>query len=80
MKTDEELGADVAVELRWTLGDRATRIGVNVNHGVVALSGMVHDSAQKRAAAGAVERVFGVRSIKNVLAVHPLLHRERRSG
>jgi len=70
MKTDAQLGADVADELRWTLGDRAPRIGVTVADGVVALSGLVDDSNEKRAAAGAVERVCGVRTIKNEIAVH----------
>lgn len=77
MKTDAQLGADVATELRWTFGERAPRIGVNVQDGVVALSGMVDDSAQKRAAAGAVERVCGVRAIRNVIDVGPPRHYER---
>jgi osmotically-inducible protein OsmY len=78
MKTDAQLGADVAEELRWTLGDRAPQIGVTVADGVVALSGLVDDSHKKRAAAGAVERVCGVRAIKNVIAVHPSRPFERR--
>lgn len=79
MKSDAQLGADVAAELRWTFGDRAPRIGVDVHDGVVALSGLVDDSMQKRAAAGAVERVCGVRAIKNVIAVDARLLSERRS-
>ena len=71
MKTDAQLGADVAQELRWTLGDRAPRISVTVADGVVALSGSVDDTVEKRAAGGAVERVCGVRAIKNVIAVRP---------
>ena len=76
MKTDAQLGADVAAELRWTFGERAPRIGVSIQDRVVALSGMVDDSAQKRAAGGAVERVCGVRAIKNIIDVHP--RRSRR--
>lgn len=79
MKSDAQLGADVAAELRWTFGDRAPRIGVEVEDGVVALSGSVDDFTQKRAAAGAVERVCGVRAIRNVIAVHPFSLSERRS-
>ena len=71
MKTDAQLGADVAEELRWTLGDHAPRIQVTVADGVVALSGSVDDSNERRAAAGAVERVCGVRAIRNVIALHP---------
>jgi len=71
MKTDAQLGADVAEELRWTLGDRAPRIRVTVADGVVALSGSVDESNERRAAAGAVERVCGVRAIRNVIALHP---------
>lgn len=71
MKTDAQLGTDVAAELRWTFSERAPRIGVNVRDGIVALSGTVDDSAQKRAAAGAVERVCGVRAIKNVIGIIP---------
>jgi len=69
MRTDTQLKGAVAEELRWTFGDRSPRIGVNVKRGIVALSGLVHDSTEKRAAAGAVERVCGVRAIKNVIAV-----------
>lgn len=79
MKTDAQLGADVAAELRWTFGEQAPRIGVNVRDGVVALSGIVDDSVEKRAAAGAVERVCGVRAIKNVIGVSARRQNERRS-
>ncbi len=78
MKTDAQLGADVAAELRWTFGERAPRIGVNVRDGVVALSGIVDDSGERRAAAGAVERVCGVRAIKNVIGVSARRQNDRR--
>lgn len=69
VKTDTQLEADVAAELRWTFSAHGPRIGVQVRDGVVALSGIVEDSGEKRAAAGAVERVCGVRAIKNVIGV-----------
>lgn len=34
MKSDAQLGADVTAELRWTFGERAPWIGVNVQDGV----------------------------------------------
>jgi osmotically-inducible protein OsmY len=78
MKTDTQLGADVAAELRWTFGERAPRIGVQVCDGVVALSGIVDDSGEKRAAADAVERVCGVRAINNVIGVSARWQNDRR--
>lgn len=78
MKTDTQLGADVATELRWTFGERAPQIGVMVHDGIVALTGTVDDPTQKRAAGGAVERVCGVRAIKNVIGVQPRRQSERR--
>jgi hypothetical protein len=62
------------------LGTRASHIGVNVEDGIVALTGLVDDSMEKRAAAGAVERVCGVRAIKNVIAVQLVpLHDEQHA-
>lgn len=69
MKTDAQIRADVGAELRWTFSATAPEIGVSVKDAVVKLSGIVADSADKRAAAQAVERVAGVRAIRNVIAV-----------
>jgi len=69
MKTDAQLGADVAAELEWTFAGRAPDIAVRVRDGVVHLSGVVAEFFEKRAAAEAVERVGGVRAIRNVIAV-----------
>lgn len=69
MKTDEQLGADVGEELRWTFGGRRPEIAVSVVHGVVTLHGRVADLAGKRAAGEAVERVGGVRAIRNGIGV-----------
>jgi osmotically-inducible protein OsmY len=69
MKTDAELEGDVAAELEWAGFDRSSVIRVSVTHGVVLLSGVVDDHTQKYAAAEAVERVGGVRAIRNAIAV-----------
>ncbi len=69
MKTDAELAGDVAAELEWAGLNRSSAIRVSVTHGVVLLSGVVDDHAHKYAAAEAVERVGGVRAIRNAIAV-----------
>lgn len=70
MKTDARIRADVGAELRWTFSATAPEIGVSVKDAVVKLSGVVSNPAEKRAAGEAVERVAGVRAIRNVIAVH----------
>ena len=69
MKTDAELEEDVVAELTWESSHRDLEIEIEVRDGVVRLSGVVDTCAQKHAAASAVERVAGVRAIRNMLAV-----------
>ena len=65
MKTDSQLQHDVSEELKWEPAVHATRIGVEVNDGVVTLSGEVSSLAEKWHAERAAQRVSGV----NALAV-----------
>src|SRR5450631_941104 len=65
MKTDKQLQRDVLEELTWEPQVQATHIGVEVNEGVVTLSGDVCSFAEKWHAEQAAQRVSGV----NALAV-----------
>lgn len=65
MKTDSQLQRDVSEELTWEPQVIATGIGVEVNDGVVTLSGEVASYAEKWHAEQAAQRVSGV----NALAV-----------
>jgi len=80
MKTDAQLEADVAAELRWQAGEHASDIGLTVERGIVALSGVVNTPAQRHAAAEAVERVVGVRAIKNRMMVRARPDKEPARG
>lgn len=70
MKSDGEIRDDVTDELRWDpqLSD-ADAIGVAVLDGAVTLTGHVSSYAEKRAAASATERVYGVKAVANELRV-----------
>lgn len=63
MKTDTQLKADVESELAWDPAINATAIGVQVNDGVVTLTGHLDRYAEKHAVEKAVRRVAGVRGI-----------------
>jgi osmotically-inducible protein OsmY len=69
MKTDMELQKDVAAELEWEPRLREEEIGITVRDGVVTLTGNVPDYVQRRIAAKAAERVFGVRAVAQELTV-----------
>ena len=47
MKTDSQLQLDVLEELKWEPGIDHEKIGVSVDFGVVALSGIVTSYAEK---------------------------------
>ena len=47
MKTDTQLQSDVMAELKWDTSINATQIGVEVNNGVVTLSGHADNFSQK---------------------------------
>lgn len=63
MKSDAQLKQDVCEELEWDPEIRAEGIGVQVNDGVVSLSGQLDSFAAKHAVEEAVQRVPGVRAV-----------------
>ena len=69
MKDDEKVQRDVMDQMKWEMGEYATRIGVAVKDGVVTLSGHVHCFPAKWAAERAVKRVLGVRAVAEEIEV-----------
>jgi osmotically-inducible protein OsmY len=63
MKTDSELQQDVINELKWEPSVKATHIGVEVQDGVVTLTGHVENYGEKWHAEKAAQRVFGVKAL-----------------
>ena len=63
MKTDKQLQRDVLEELTWEPQVQANHIGVEVNEGVVTLSGDVVNFAEKWHAELAAQRVSGVKAL-----------------
>jgi osmotically-inducible protein OsmY len=63
MKTDKQLQKDVMSELSWESSINAAHIGVEVEQGVVTLSGHVDNLSQKWIAERVVKRVSGVRAV-----------------
>ena len=63
MKTDSQLKSDVTAELAWDPAVNATAVGVQVEDGLVTLTGHLDSYAEKHAIEKAVRRVPGVRGI-----------------
>jgi osmotically-inducible protein OsmY len=63
MKTDRQLQNDVIAELNWESSINASKIGVEVNQGVVTLAGHVDSYSDKWNAEEAAQRVAGVKSL-----------------
>jgi osmotically-inducible protein OsmY len=65
MKTNEDLRKEVAAEIKWDpqVKDVSAQIGINVNDGVVVLSGIVDTYAKRMAAERAAQRVKGVKVV-----------------
>ncbi|MGT2433461.1 BON domain-containing protein [Cupriavidus basilensis] len=63
MKTDLQIKLDVSDELAWDPAVDAATVGVEVNHGVVTLSGHLRTYVEKLAAERAAERVAGVKAV-----------------
>lgn len=63
MKTDKQLQKDVMAELSWEPSINAAHIGVEVEQGVVTLSGYVDNLSQKWTAERVVKRVSDVRAV-----------------
>ncbi|WP_205677423.1 BON domain-containing protein [Aquitalea denitrificans] len=69
IKTDTQLQTDVIAELQWDPQINSSQIGVQVNDGVVTLSGVVTDAPQKWSAERAALRVEGVQALAVDLTV-----------
>ncbi len=70
-KTDSQIQLDVINELKWDSRVEATAVGVEVERGVVTLTGAVSSWAKKVAAAEAAHRVVGVLDVANDITVRP---------
>lgn len=68
-KTDAQIQQDVLRELRWDTRVDETEVGVQVNDGVVTLTGAVSSWAKRVAAQEAAHRVLGVLDVANDLEV-----------
>ena len=69
MKTDSQIQQDVLRELLWDSRVEETDVGVEVDHGVVNLTGTVPDYSKKVAAQQAAHRVAGVLDVVNDVRV-----------
>jgi osmotically-inducible protein OsmY len=69
IKSDGAIHADVIVELTWDPEVSEVEVGVEVDDGVVTLTGTVDSYAKKRAAERAAFRIGGVRAVANDLTV-----------
>jgi len=68
-KTNKELQEDVLDELQFEPSVDASQIGVTATNGVVTLTGIVKNYAEKYAAVHSAERVAGVRAVANEMKV-----------
>lgn len=69
MKSDQEIQRDVYQELRWDSRVDQTEIGVEVDGGIVTLTGTVDSYAKKLAAREAAHRVVGVLDVADDIDV-----------
>lgn len=69
MKSDSEIQKQVLQELKWDTRVEETEVGVQVDKGVVTLTGNVSSYAKKLAAQEAAHRVSGVLDVANDLKV-----------
>ena len=68
-KTDQEIQQDVFRELRWDSRVDQTEIGVEVDNGIVTLTGTLESYAKKLAAREAAHRVLGVLDVADDIQV-----------
>jgi osmotically-inducible protein OsmY len=68
-KTDTQIHHDVLEELKWDSRVDETEVGVEVDKGVVTLTGTVSSWAKRMAAQEAARRVIGVLDVANNIAV-----------
>jgi osmotically-inducible protein OsmY len=69
VKSDREIQEDVLLELRWDSRVDQTEIGVEVDKGIVTLTGTVNSFAKKVAAKEAAHRVAGVLDVADNIQV-----------
>jgi osmotically-inducible protein OsmY len=69
VRTDAEIQQDVLRELKWDSRVEETDVGVEVDEGVVTLTGTVGSWAKRVAAAEAAHRVHGVLDVANDIVV-----------
>ena len=69
VKSDKHIHQDVLRELRWDSRVEETEVGVEVDQGVVTLTGTVASYAKKLAAQDAAHRVTGVLDVANDIRV-----------
>jgi osmotically-inducible protein OsmY len=72
METSTQIEQAVLRELAWDTRVTAAHIGVTVDRGVVALTGVVPSDAERLAAEEAAHRVAGVLDVVNDLQVNPV--------
>jgi osmotically-inducible protein OsmY len=72
MKSDEQIHQDVLRELRWDSRVNDTEVGVEVDQGIVTLTGTVASYARRLAAQEAAHRVTGVLDVANDIRVKVL--------
>jgi osmotically-inducible protein OsmY len=70
VRSDAEIQRDVLRELRWDTRVEETDVGVEVDQGIVTLTGTVGSYAKRMAAQQAAHRVAGVRDVANDVEVH----------
>jgi osmotically-inducible protein OsmY len=63
MKTDTQLQNDVMAELKWVPSINATKIGVEVDNGILTISGHVEYYSQKWSAERTAQKVCGVKAL-----------------
>jgi len=71
VKTDAQIQKDVLDELLWDTRVKATDVGVEVDKGVVTLTGTLNSYAKKLAARDAAHRVAGVLDVADDTQVIP---------
>ena len=69
-KSDIQIQQDVMRELRWDTRIGSTEVAVEVDKGIVSLTGTVENFAKKHAATEAAHRVAGVLDVANDVQVH----------
>ena len=68
-KTDAEIQQDVILELKWDPRVEETEVGVEVDNGIVTLTGDVPSLETSLRASEMARRVSGVRAVHNELTV-----------